>query len=248
MLGDKWTTKEVAAQLGVNTDALLQYLVQHNELRPSDRVGNLLLWSDADILALREHRSRSIATAPRGKKPTIPTGKRFNSLVVIEQAPSDNGFVMWRCVCDCGKTTVAHAHNVKAGKTKSCGCLKAKAGNDKSKYGPTKSRGKKYPGIFHLIDHYYEVDGIMRGGYEEVSDPSGVILQAGMVISNLSLLAELPKAYKRGKTKKEGIVPAHGDKWVCYCSCGEYIIVDGDDIKSGAAKSCQGKAAHNPKT
>ena len=52
------------------------------------------------------------------------TGRRFNSLKVIERAPSKNKHVYWLCLCDCGnKTTVMESH-LKNDHTISCGCLK----------------------------------------------------------------------------------------------------------------------------
>lgn len=37
--------------------------------------------------------------------------------------PGD-GIAKWHCACDCGKTTIAAAHHMKDGTTRSCGCLK----------------------------------------------------------------------------------------------------------------------------
>lgn len=52
------------------------------------------------------------------------TGKRFGRLTVIERAPNNaNNKVMWRCLCDCGKETVAIGSRIYTGKTRSCGCL-----------------------------------------------------------------------------------------------------------------------------
>lgn len=55
------------------------------------------------------------------------TGQRFGWLVVIERAPgvpkSNGKFrTMWRCVCDCGNTTIVSASHLKNGHTTSCGC------------------------------------------------------------------------------------------------------------------------------
>lgn len=53
------------------------------------------------------------------------SGKRFGSLVAIEEAGRDNfGRAKWLFRCDCGNTTIASANNVKNGTTKSCGCMK----------------------------------------------------------------------------------------------------------------------------
>lgn len=56
------------------------------------------------------------------------TGQRFGKLLVISRAPNRNGRVCWRCRCDCGNEHFANAHELKAGKCKSCGCKKREKG------------------------------------------------------------------------------------------------------------------------
>jgi hypothetical protein len=55
-------------------------------------------------------------------KPVDISGQRFGKLVAIEVAGKRKYLTMWRCVCDCGNETVAYLSNLRAGKTKSCGC------------------------------------------------------------------------------------------------------------------------------
>ena len=53
------------------------------------------------------------------------TGRRFGRLVV--QAPAEtaaNGCARWECECDCGTLTIVKAKHLKAGATRSCGCLR----------------------------------------------------------------------------------------------------------------------------
>lgn len=50
------------------------------------------------------------------------TGKRFGKLTVIEQAAKRGGRICWKCKCDCGNEIEVVAHQLKSGKTKSCGC------------------------------------------------------------------------------------------------------------------------------
>jgi len=58
-------------------------------------------------------------------RPTIDlTGKRFGKLIVLQRAGLDKGLnVLWKCQCDCGKTTIAAGTKLKSGVPKSCGCL-----------------------------------------------------------------------------------------------------------------------------
>ncbi len=52
-------------------------------------------------------------------------GKRFGRLIVTEYAGKVAGMHRWRCLCDCGKTTVVGQTLLQSGKTKSCGCIQA---------------------------------------------------------------------------------------------------------------------------
>lgn len=57
------------------------------------------------------------------KKVIDIVGKRFGRLTVIGRAPNKGEKTMWICKCDCGKTKVVAGCNLKAGKSRSCGCL-----------------------------------------------------------------------------------------------------------------------------
>jgi hypothetical protein len=51
-------------------------------------------------------------------------GMKFGRLTVIEFSHVCNGGnAYWRCKCECGKTSIASAVNLKTNHTKSCGCL-----------------------------------------------------------------------------------------------------------------------------
>lgn len=52
------------------------------------------------------------------------TGQRFGRLLVIEMAPQiKKKQVLWKCKCDCGNEVIVNRRELKAGHTKSCGCL-----------------------------------------------------------------------------------------------------------------------------
>jgi hypothetical protein len=51
------------------------------------------------------------------------TGQRFNKLTAVCFDSVYDQRTMWKFLCDCGKLTIACATQVKAGGTKSCGCL-----------------------------------------------------------------------------------------------------------------------------
>lgn len=52
------------------------------------------------------------------QKNMIRNGTIFNRLTVIEHIPKQG----YRCLCECGNITIARSTNLRAGKTKSCGC------------------------------------------------------------------------------------------------------------------------------
>jgi hypothetical protein len=57
-------------------------------------------------------------------RPIDETGKRFNRLLVIERLKNDKrGRASWLCKCDCGNETIVGGSTLRAGHTKSCGCI-----------------------------------------------------------------------------------------------------------------------------
>lgn len=55
-------------------------------------------------------------------------GKKFNKLTVLERVNNKAGNrYKWKCICDCGNTTLVTPNNLKNGHTKSCGCLQKKS-------------------------------------------------------------------------------------------------------------------------
>ena len=54
------------------------------------------------------------------------SGKRFGKLTVIKENPnrSNDGRVMWDCVCDCGNLTTTYGEHLRSDHTQSCECYK----------------------------------------------------------------------------------------------------------------------------
>jgi hypothetical protein len=52
------------------------------------------------------------------------TGQRFGRLSVVRRAENQGVKPAWLCLCDCGKEAVVKAMQLRAGDTKSCGCLR----------------------------------------------------------------------------------------------------------------------------
>lgn len=57
------------------------------------------------------------------RKAVDMTGERYGRLVCIEPLGSVQSGMVWKCVCDCGKTTEVIRGNLIAGNVRSCGCL-----------------------------------------------------------------------------------------------------------------------------
>jgi len=50
-------------------------------------------------------------------------GQKFGRLLVIERGQKKNGAYLWLCQCDCGNIKYILGSSIKAGTSKSCGCL-----------------------------------------------------------------------------------------------------------------------------
>ena len=119
--------------------------------------------------------------ARRGSIAEDLTGQRFGSLTVVSRAENQNGRTSWLCRCDCGNEKIATAHDLKAGKVKSCGCLRYEHGYNRvdltgSRFGrltalyPTEKRDRKGSIYWHCrCDCGNETDvtesGLVHGNY-----------------------------------------------------------------------------------
>ena len=70
------------------------------------------------------------------------TGQRFGRLTVKGFSQKDrHNKGHWVCLCDCGNVVDVETHQLKSGKTKSCGCLKSEKTRERVKtHGDTGSR------------------------------------------------------------------------------------------------------------
>lgn len=56
------------------------------------------------------------------------TNKRFGKLIAKEKTDkrTNDGRIIWKCICDCGNEIEVNTHDLQQGKIQSCGCLKSK--------------------------------------------------------------------------------------------------------------------------
>lgn len=68
------------------------------------------------------------------------SGKRFGRLTVISRVTGETSRTAararsrWLCRCDCGKDKIAHLDNLRAGRTRSCGCFRNTQGGHSHKH------------------------------------------------------------------------------------------------------------------
>lgn len=69
------------------------------------------------------------------------SGKRFSNLIAEYPIKNKHGRFSWSCLCNCGNRRIVEGAGLTNGKTKSCGCLKAKMiGLRSITHGHTKNR------------------------------------------------------------------------------------------------------------
>lgn len=64
------------------------------------------------------------------------SGQKHNLLTAIEKTgrQTQNKQYYWLCRCDCGNLTEVNVGNITSGRTKSCGCLSLRKGQDSPNY------------------------------------------------------------------------------------------------------------------
>lgn len=90
-----------------------------------------------------------------------PIGQRYGFIVVIGEAPTPmDGKPRWIVLCDCGKTSVKRAVNIRYGGTRSCGCaqgggplsrLPGRVGNDATRFEAMVKKHSDDPGCWEWL-------------------------------------------------------------------------------------------------
>lgn len=109
-------------------------------------------------------------------------GQSFGHLKVLRGASNRGDRTCWNCLCVCGKEVVVTTHDLKAGKVKSCGCMKYARGHNRidltgKRFGkltalyPTDKRDRKLSVYWHCrCDCGNETDvtedGLVHGNYK----------------------------------------------------------------------------------
>jgi len=112
-------------------------------------------------------------------------GKTFGRLIVLKFANYSQGISprrRWKCLCTCGKKTIAEGSNLRRGNTKSCGCLQPE---ESSKF----MKGNKY-GLIHDMSrtHIYKSWSDMKTrAFSHSARNSHLYINKGISIDSLWL-------------------------------------------------------------
>jgi len=195
--------------------------------------------SIVDGYKLKSAHTTSCGCARKGANKENLLGLKYNRLTVISEAASKNEKTYWVCLCECGNKTTVHAHSLKFGKTKSCGC--AKKGINKKNL-----LGKKF-GRLTVIN---EEDN--RGIYTRwrcrcdcgnTTVVDTLNLNSGHTKSCGCLILKYKKIVIGDKFSRLTVIKKYkgdscGIKWHCLCDCGTKVITLGKSLKEGNTKSC----------
>ncbi|MCB2300421.1 hypothetical protein [Clostridium tagluense] len=74
------------------------------------------------------------------------TGQKFGKLNAIEPTGKrDNGYIVWKCKCECGKENIyVNLHNLTSKNTLSCGCLNAEIAKENAVKNISKFKEENY--------------------------------------------------------------------------------------------------------
>ncbi|MBS7577455.1 AP2 domain-containing protein [Enterococcus sp. MMGLQ5-2] len=150
-----------------------------------------------------------------------------------------NGRKKYLCQCDCGKETEVFAHNLKAGKTRSCGCQmhRAKKNNfvgQRFNYLVIKNELKKRDSSGSVIwncqcDCGKQVHLSSRQLQKNNIISCGCLKKTSLIGKKFGLLSVFEYSNNKNASKRY---------WKCQCECGNLTVVSQGNLLSGHTKSC----------
>lgn len=181
------------------------------------------------------------------------TGQRFGWLVVVSRSENKGNKPMWHCRCDCGNEKDISHYSLTRVLTKSCGCL-AKETTSRIKYKDI--TGNRY-GMFVVLERVDKPSHVKKNGvyYSCQCDCGNVfVTEKSRIVSGG---VKSCGCYKSKSTHERFFKDISGEKfgrlfvleyagnsekgiatWKCLCDCGNIVIVNGDNLRSGNTKSC----------
>lgn len=187
------------------------------------------------------------------------TGQKFGRLIVIERdlSVTDKKGTYWRCKCECGNEKIIMGHSLKNGSTQSCGCLNKDIISQQKEI--TNMIGIKYGKLTVMQRHGTH---LTSGGQKKVTWLCKCDCGNEKVVSSQSLKAGRIKSCGCIPTKSKGdglidlvdkrfgnlVVLERAEdykyknttspRWLCKCDCGNTIISQGGNLRSGATTNC----------
>ena len=179
------------------------------------------------------------------------SGQRFGNIVAVEATPlRKNGYTLWRCLCDCGRTVEVPSRYLKNGWTTACGDPACEFSQQAQKM---RSRSEDLTGqrFGKLIVQSREAEKSPTGQVlwnclcdcgKTVIAPTGQ-LKAGYRKS-CGCLSRPPRKDWIGRRFGMLTVTAYDGKrsgkhwWKCLCDCGNETSVCQSNLKTGHTTSC----------
>lgn len=179
----------------------------------------------------------------RKVKPSIAEGDRFGRLTVLcDSGERKNGYIVWKCRCDCGNEILVDMRTLRRGTALDCGCVSKVNPRQKDITGKrfgkltavycTNARSAYGDTVWHCIcDCGGEIDvrlHQLQSGYRKSCG----------CLSHPSLKNYVGKRFGR-LTVTEYAGKENGvHRWKCRCDCGNEVIVSQSHLQSGQTKSC----------
>ena len=164
-------------------------------------------------------------------------GKKYNNLIVVDKAPSQNGRKYWVCECKhCHRQYTYSGTKLRQGIAKCSYCS-----HYGEKYGSFTIGEYKYTSD----DRHHYVECICDCGNHEIVRLSDVI--SGKKIKCYNCYKKESIQYfdetgnKYGKLtviKKDLSKQSKNAYWICKCDCGNTVSVSGLKLRDGTTKSC----------
>lgn len=172
------------------------------------------------------------------------TGKHYGFLTVIKKSDKTDSKhqIYWDCQCECGKITTVRGTCLRSGQTTSCGC-KRNLSKQKDEL------GKRYGHLTVIAQSPERVNKhiawICKCDCGNICTVSGSLLRSGSKTqctecSNRSLVFD-ETGHKYGDLtviSYEGQSKNRNALWNCQCSCGNYIVVSGKELRDGKKFNC----------
>ncbi len=181
------------------------------------------------------------------------TGHRFGKLTVLSLYGVDKYYnKKWKCLCDCGNTTIVSQGHLRSGHTTSCGC-------NKKQLDDLTGRKFGYLIVLKRAEDYRTPSN--NKAYTQWLCECVCGKEVIVTSSNLKSGSTISCGCKKPKGLKDLTGKQFGDltvikqvqpyinpsgrrliRYLCKCSCGEYVYALANTLRSGDVKSCGCKA------